>query len=67
MRLLSVKVSASERSELVNPPENTSRSDDKVPGLGGGVWWWRWWREMRKQARFLHGSQRSQKEREAWK
>lgn len=47
MRFLSVKVSASERSELVNPPENTSQSDDKVPGReekggeggdgGGGV------------------------------
>lgn len=31
MRFLSVKVSASERSEP--PPENTSQSDDK--GLGG--------------------------------
>lgn len=37
MRFLSVEVSASERSELVNPGGNTSQSDDKVLGRGRGV------------------------------
>lgn len=58
MRFLSVVVSASERSEPVNPAGNTSQSDDKVPWGGGGVAWWRETRKRALSARFTEESKR---------